>query len=294
MGPARARSARRSSARSRSGITGSAGGHELSQRLAKVETAIFRNKTITFEYFTMERDDVGARKVDPYHLLFQGGQFYLLGHSHERERAARLPAVADPGQGRLRDEGRARLPAPHATSTRAPYANRAEWQFGDAGRHRRDPGVRAASPGRSSATSAVSARSARPTTAAVVFATSTRTCAMLVAWVLRLGEHARVEGPPELVAEVDERLARLAERHDGRLELAAAVPPPAADAESRSPATATAAAARPRSAPSASPASSRSPRSSSTPGRAGSACAAEDCASACRSPTRSCARTSTS
>ena len=27
----------------------------------------------------------GARKVDPYHLLFQGGQFYLLGRSHERD-----------------------------------------------------------------------------------------------------------------------------------------------------------------------------------------------------------------
>ena len=61
-------------------ITGSAGGHDLSQRLAKVETAIFRHKTITFDYYTMERDEVGARKVDTYHLLFQGGQFYLLGY----------------------------------------------------------------------------------------------------------------------------------------------------------------------------------------------------------------------
>jgi predicted DNA-binding transcriptional regulator YafY len=40
------------------GITASAGGHELSARLAKVETAIFRNKTIVFEYYTMERDEV--------------------------------------------------------------------------------------------------------------------------------------------------------------------------------------------------------------------------------------------
>ena len=32
------------------GLTASAGGHDLSQRLAKVETAIFRRKTITFEY----------------------------------------------------------------------------------------------------------------------------------------------------------------------------------------------------------------------------------------------------
>src|SRR3954465_11319336 len=58
------------------GVTASAGSQELSQPLAKIETAIFRNKTVTFDYFTMERGDVGPRKVDPYHLLFQGGQFY--------------------------------------------------------------------------------------------------------------------------------------------------------------------------------------------------------------------------
>ena len=61
------------------GITASAGGHELSQNLAKIETAIFRHKTVTFDYFTMERGELGSRVVDPYHLLFRGGQFYLLG-----------------------------------------------------------------------------------------------------------------------------------------------------------------------------------------------------------------------
>src|SRR5437868_5746650 len=41
------------------GLTASAGGHELSARLAKIETAIFRNKTILFDYYTMERDEAG-------------------------------------------------------------------------------------------------------------------------------------------------------------------------------------------------------------------------------------------
>src|ERR1700727_3362609 len=63
------------------GVTGSADGHQLSIRLAKIETAIFRPKTILFEYHTMERDEVGTRKVDPYQLLYQGGQFYLVGRS---------------------------------------------------------------------------------------------------------------------------------------------------------------------------------------------------------------------
>src|SRR5690242_13506496 len=67
------------------GITGSAGGHDISQRLAKIETAIFRRKTITFDYYTMERDELGARKVDPYQLLYMGGQFYLVGRAHERD-----------------------------------------------------------------------------------------------------------------------------------------------------------------------------------------------------------------
>ncbi len=60
---------------------GAADGHEVSQRLAKIETAIFRRKTIVFDYYTMERDDTGARKVDPYQLLYQGGQFYVVGRS---------------------------------------------------------------------------------------------------------------------------------------------------------------------------------------------------------------------
>src|SRR5436189_3345116 len=112
------------------GITGSAGGHELSQRLAKVETAIFRHKTITFDYYTMERDEVGPRKVDPYHLLFQGGQFYLLGYSHERKaiRVFRLSRIRGKVSYATKAEHDLRRPADF--DPRA-YANRADWQLGD-------------------------------------------------------------------------------------------------------------------------------------------------------------------
>ena len=114
------------------GITASAGGHDLSQRLAKIETAIFRNKTITFDYYTMARDATGTRKVDPYHLLFQGGQFYLLGHSHERGalRVFRLSRI----RGKVAYATKAEHDfkgRPEGFDPRA-YANRADWQFGDA------------------------------------------------------------------------------------------------------------------------------------------------------------------
>src|SRR5919205_634643 len=63
----------------------SGGGRETSQRLAKIETAISRRKTIEFSYYSLQRDEVSERRVDPYHLVFRNGQFYLIGHSHERD-----------------------------------------------------------------------------------------------------------------------------------------------------------------------------------------------------------------
>ncbi|MDQ3849490.1 MAG: WYL domain-containing protein, partial [Actinomycetota bacterium] len=181
------------------GITASAGGHELSQRLAKIETAIFRNKTITFDYYTMARDDTGSRKVDPYHLLFQGGQFYLLGHSHERN-ALRVFRLS-----RIRGKVAYATKAEHDFKGRPagfdprPYANRAEWQFGDP---------------QGTAEIWVSERIAwqverhfgrfgeirRPADddedatreGEIVFATPYADRLQLAAWVLQLGEHARV------------------------------------------------------------------------------------------------------
>ena len=66
-------------------MTAKADGAEVSQRLSKIETAISRRKTIEFTYYTIERDSEEKRKVDPYHLVYRGGQFYLIGHSHERD-----------------------------------------------------------------------------------------------------------------------------------------------------------------------------------------------------------------
>ena len=146
------------------GITGSAGGHDLSQRLAKIETAIFRQKTITFDYYTMERDDLGARKVDPYHLLFRGGQFYVLGRSHERDalRVFRLSRIQR--QGRLRHEGRARLQAPQGLRpARVRQPRRLAVRRARSGRPR--CGSPIASRGSSSATTGASAASPRRRTA---------------------------------------------------------------------------------------------------------------------------------
>jgi proteasome accessory factor BC len=200
------------------GITASAGGHDLSQRLVKVDTAITRRKTITFEYFTMERGEWSARKVDPYQLLFQGGQFYLVGHSHERGdlRVFRLS--------RLRGKVAYATKAEHDFQRPADFdprefANRIEWQLGEpAGegevwlseriawqieRHFGRYGTFADGDG-----------------GGKVFTTWYASPRLLVAWALSLGENARLAGPPELVEDLRERLDLIVERHAGEFETA--------------------------------------------------------------------------
>jgi proteasome accessory factor BC len=196
------------------GITASAGGHELSARLAKVETAIFRQKTITFDYYSMERDELGARRVDPFHLLFQGGEFYLLGHAHERKaiRVFRLSRIRGKVAYATKAEHDFRRPTDF--DPRA-YANRAEWQLGE------QRGVaeillseRIAWQierhfGRYGEIRTVDDEGSGDRT----FLTPYAAPRMLVSWVLGLGEHARLVSPPELAEELAGRLELLERRH---------------------------------------------------------------------------------
>jgi proteasome accessory factor BC len=192
------------------GITASAGGHELSSRLAKVETAIFRNKTIVFDYYTMERDEVSSRRVDPYHLLFQGGQFYLLGYAHERGavRVFRLTRIRGKVSYATKAEHDFHRPADF--DPRA-YANRADWQLGDE---------------HSEARIHVCERIAwqierhfgrygeiTDEDGETIFLTDYSSPRSLISWVLGLGANARLLGPEELVCELQQRLELLEERH---------------------------------------------------------------------------------
>src|SRR6476661_1112416 len=108
----------------------SGGGREMSQRLAKIETAISRRKTIEFSYYSLQRDELSDRKVDPYHLVFRNGQFYLIGHSHERDdiRVFRLSRI----RGKVSYATKAEHDfAPREDFDRRDYASRADWQMGE-------------------------------------------------------------------------------------------------------------------------------------------------------------------
>jgi proteasome accessory factor C len=210
------------------GITGSAGGHDVSQRLAKIETAIFRRKTIVFEYHTMERDDVGTRRVDPYQLLYQGGQFYVVGRSHERNaiRVFRLSRIR--GKVGYATKAEHDFQRPDNFDPRA-YANRIDWQFGDpVGTAEVWIGSRIAWQIERHFGRYGEIRPADDDD--VVFVTAYANARQLIAWVLGLGENARIVGPPELVEELRERVGLLVERHSGEPQVADPAPS-AADAE---------------------------------------------------------------
>ncbi len=195
------------------GITASAGGHEFSARLAKVETAIFRQKTITFDYYSMERDELGGRRVDPYHLLFQGGEFYLLGHAHERKaiRVFRLSRIRGKVAYATKAEHDFRRPADF--DPRA-YANRTEWQLGEQRGVAEIPAVRA-----DRVADRAPLRPLRGDPAVDDEGSGDR-----VFYPLRgaadaclmgagPGEHARLVSPPELAEELAGRLELLERRH---------------------------------------------------------------------------------
>ena len=219
-------------------MTASAGGRELSQRLSKIETAISRRKTIEFTYYTMERDETAKRKVDPYHLVFRGGQFYLIGHAHERDavRVFRLSRI----QGKVGYASKAEHDfSPPEDFDRRDYGQRADWQLGEirgkatifvrdriAWLIERDFGaygeLRAAkksdgAPGKGS-----------------VFETDYASPRELIAWVLRWRQNAQVLGPDELREEAESRLGLLHDRHrNGGFEPAETVDRPLREAPRR-------------------------------------------------------------
>jgi predicted DNA-binding transcriptional regulator YafY len=210
------------------GITASAGGADVSGRLAKVDTAIYRRKRIEFEYFTIQSGDTGVRRVDPYHLLFEGGQWYLVGHSHERDavRVFRLSRIRGKVAYSTKAEHDFQRPAAFDPRT---FANRIPWQLGDpigtgeiwisekiAWYVERQFGAYG---------------EMTQTDDGCVFRTAYAIPRLLVAWALRFGEDARVVGPPELVEEVRGRVDAIIDRHHG--EPFATVP---ADGERREPA----------------------------------------------------------
>jgi proteasome accessory factor C len=219
-------------------MTASAGGRDLSQRLSKIETAISRRKTIEFTYYTMERDETEKRKVDPFHLVFRSGQFYLIGHAHERDavRVFRLSRI----QGKVGYASKAEHDfSPPQDFDRRDYGQRADWQLGEirgtAKIFVRDRISWLIERDHSSYGELRPARKADDAPGkGSVFETDYASPRELIAWVLRWRQNAEVLEPEELRAEARERLDLLHDRHRSDFEPAEVVDRPLREAPPRS------------------------------------------------------------
>jgi proteasome accessory factor BC len=218
-------------------MTASAGGRELSQRLSKIETAISRRKTVEFTYFTMERGETEKRKVDPFHLVFRGGQFYLIGHSHERDavRVFRLSRI----QGKVGYASKAEHDfSPPEDFDRRDYGSRADWQLGEtqgtakiwireriAWMIERDFGTYG--------TLRAAKKSDDAPGKGQIFETDYASVRELIAWVLRWRQNAQVLAPADLRGEAEQRLGLLRDRHENGFAPAEIVDRPLRDAPRR-------------------------------------------------------------
>jgi proteasome accessory factor BC len=213
------------------------GGRELSQRLAKIETAISRRKTIEFSYYTMQRDEVSDRKVNPYHLVFRDGQFYLIGYSHERDavRVFRLSRIT----GKVSYASKAEHDfSPPEDFDRRDYASRADWQMGElegtaevfvreriAWLVERDFG-KTGTLRKVTKADGVKGRG-------MVYETEYASIRQLISWVLSWRENAQLISPSKAASEGAKRLKLLRERHRGEFDVASTVARPVLEAEGR-------------------------------------------------------------
>ena len=209
---------------------------EVAAHLTKIEAAISRRKTIRFTYYSIGRDERAEREVDPYSLLYSGGNWYVVGYAHEREamRIFRLSRI----EGRITYTTRSDhdFPAPQELDL-SRYRDRAPWQLEDAV----DTAEILLSPTIAwwvEQMFGAHGETEMNADGSGVFRTEFGNRRELVAWVLGLGAEAEVGAPGELRDAVIAALRLVRDRHRGGEDLTeppATAPTGAAAAPPREP-----------------------------------------------------------
>ena len=181
---------------------------ETPGRLAKLESAISKQRTVRFRYRSMARDEELERTIDPYALLLDRGRWYVIGRDHDREAERTFRVSRIQGDIRLatRRERDFRLPAEFDVEA---YRGRPDWQFGDlVGEARIDVADDAAW-----WVERVYGRAGRLEDG--TFVTGYASLEALARWILRQDGRAVPVGPPHLRRIVKGALQKVRERHEG-------------------------------------------------------------------------------
>src|SRR5919108_448270 len=103
---------------------------ETPGRLAKLEGAISKQRTVKFEYESISRGDSAERTLNPYALYNDSGRWYVVGQDLDREdlRTFRVSRIRGEIKFATRRERDFRIPAEFDVEA---FRGRPPWQIGD-------------------------------------------------------------------------------------------------------------------------------------------------------------------
>jgi proteasome accessory factor BC len=183
---------------------------EMPGRLAKLESAISKQRTVRFDYWSIGRDEQRERTINPFALLPENGVWYVIGQDLEDERRKKFRVSRVRSDIRLatRRERDFRVPADFDIDD---YRGRPNWQVGDlVGEARIEVAGDTAW-----WVERVYGNAGRLEDG--VFVTDYASLPLLASWILRQEGRAVPVQPPKLRTEVEKALKKVARVHEGRL-----------------------------------------------------------------------------
>jgi proteasome accessory factor BC len=192
---------------------------ELAGRLGKLEGAISKQRTVKFSYWSISRDEVEERTVNPYALFQDNGAWYVVGQDLVREdiRTFRVSRIRGDIRFATRRERDFRLPAEFEIE---PYRDRPPWQIGD------QVGEAQIAVAGDTAWWVERTYGEHGRVEDGVFVTEYSNLGQLASWIARQDGRATPQSPRELRQEVARALRLVRERHEGEpAELAAEATP---------------------------------------------------------------------
>jgi proteasome accessory factor BC len=192
---------------------------EVAQRLAKLEQAISKQRTVRFTYWTIATDSEATRRVNPYGLWELNGVWYMVGDDlerpaddPERRRTFRVSRIRGEITFATRRERDFRMPEDFNVTA---YRDRVPWMLG------REPSGEATIAVSADATFWVDRLFGRHGDLDELddgtgrLTTPYSDLAALSSWILSLGGQVTPLAPPELLQQVTDDLRAVAARHEG-------------------------------------------------------------------------------
>jgi predicted DNA-binding transcriptional regulator YafY len=181
---------------------------ELAGRLSKLESAISKQRTIQFRYWSPSRDKETERRLNPFALRLDEGVWYVIGHDVDRDaiRTFRVSRIRSDIRFATRRERDFRLPPDFDVDEhRVPRP----WQIGQ------EAGIARVGVQGDTAWWVHRTLSDAGELVDGVFETPYANLDALAAWILRQNGRAVPLSPPELLDRVADALRLLRERHTG-------------------------------------------------------------------------------